>query len=353
MLWHGRSARAVADMASAPDLPHGRDAHATFRIRHSAIAKTGRIRLHESRASGDFAAGQWREHNKPAAASIRGTRVQESMARFFTPLSLGRLWATLAWSLTLAVLLAGADWTERQFAQAAAARVIVLSPVRALEEPARREWTKKLSSEPGVAGVHWLSPRQMARQMAGQMEGQMAARASRRLSEPQGEEMFGGEEDEGWLPWVAEVGLRDPLGRSDLAGAFVARRQQEGQWQAVLWDGEWLNGAIQARMTVRVLLGVWLALAALTGAAVLLRVPWPRQGGLILWFWSAALGAAAPAAVWAAAWLAGGALADARAGAVAAAAGLILASLAAPMIRQRKPRAAVPPAEPPRLRAVA
>jgi hypothetical protein len=244
-----------------------------------------------------------------------------TIAGFSTPLGQGRLWVTLLWSLTLAVGLAALDWAERQFFEAAVGQTLVLLPARALDETQRQAERARLSGEPGVTGVQWRSPAELTRQV------------SRRFPQSQWKELF--PTDEAWLPWVLEARPVDPLGEPEQVRSFIARRQKEGTWRLVLWDGAAIQNLARQRSALRWVFGFWLLLGGLTGAVALARMPWPGRGGVGLFVWSALLGLLGPAAVWCVALLAETG-ADDRSLGIALGSGFILAAAAAPLLRLRR-----------------
>jgi hypothetical protein len=244
------------------------------------------------------------------------------ISRLLMPPRQERLWVTLLWTLTLSVGSAGWDWSERQFQELALPQRLVLLSKGTLDDRQRQEVRGKLLGEPGIGGVQWISPADLTHQV------------SRRFPQAEWQGLFPA--DGAWLPWVLEVHPADPLSQSELIRAFVARREQEGSWRLVLWDPEPLQRLIGERLTVRVVLGFWLILAALSGAVALLRIPWPEQGGLMLLAWSMLAGLMGPAAVWAAAWLLAPQELDIQCLGIALAVGFILATVVAPVLRHRR-----------------
>lgn len=244
------------------------------------------------------------------------------VASFLRPLGQERLWITFLWALTLSVGLAGLDWTERWFHEEARTQTVVLLPRGTMDEDQRQGLRTKLEREPGVAATQWRSPAELTRQISGRF--------------PQSEWQGLFPTDEAWLPWVLEVHPADPLESGELIRAFIARRQQEGAWRLTLWDPEPLQKLLRERALVRAVVGFWLLLAGLGGAVALLRVPWPARGGMVLVAWSALLGLLGPGAVWAAALLLAPPGLDPQTLGVALAAGFILATLAAPVLRLPK-----------------
>lgn len=240
-------------------------------------------------------------------------------ARLFGPLRSERLWIVLVWSLALAVGLAGWDWAERAFEEAASGQQIVLLPRETLDAGAREAERAKLSNEPGVLSAQWVRP------------SDLAGRVSQLFPQSEWQEMFPPEE-ESWLPWALELRPIAPLERIGPIRDFVSSLAQDGNWRMALWDPSPLVALAQRRTALRVFLGFWLALIALGGVAALLRIPSPRKGRGALLAWSALLGALGPAAVWSAALLGGGDP-DGRTLAVAAGGGFVLATLVAPMLR--------------------
>jgi hypothetical protein len=171
-----------------------------------------------------------------------------------------------------------------------------------------------------VGGLEWRSPADYSRQL------------SQRFAQPQWQALF--PEDEGWMPWVLEVHPVAPLGQEGLIREFTARRQQEGTWKLVLWDGETLRSLAESRRFVWIVGGFALALTGLGGGVALMRLPWPREGGRWLAACSAGLGLLGPASVWLVAFLADGRF-DARVLAIALAIGFCFSGFLAPALRLR------------------
>lgn len=239
-------------------------------------------------------------------------------SRLPRPLRNARLWVTLLWSLTLAVGLAGWDWAERHFEDGAAGQTMILLPRDPLDDAAREAVRARLAAESGVLSATWIAPAELTR------------RLSQRFPQSEWQDLFPA--DEAWLSWVLEVRPAAPLDALAQMRDFAARRQHEGSWRLVLWDPALLETLARERGALRIVLGFWLALAALAGAAALLRLPLRRGEGLGLALWSGFLGLLGPGAVWSAALL-GGADPDARALAVGLAAGLVLTAFIAPLLR--------------------
>ena len=130
-------------------------------------------------------------------------------ARLLQPLRSERLWIVLVWSLTLAVGLAGWDWAERAFEEAASGQQIVLLPRETLDATTREAVRAKLAAEPGVLSAQWVRPADLGRRVSGLF--------------PQSEwqEMFPPDE-EALLPWVLEVRPIAPLDRVGPVRAFVS-----------------------------------------------------------------------------------------------------------------------------------
>ena len=239
-------------------------------------------------------------------------------SNFLYPLRSPRLWVAVLWSLTLAVALAAWDWAERRFEDEAAARRIVLLPAVAPDAAARAETLAKITAEPGIASAEWIAPADLTRRIA-----QLFPSPSGAIFSP----------DEPWLTWVLEVRPRSPLDNSLHIDTFTAQRRGEtGRWRMVLWDSTEIQELNRARAALRAVAGFFALIAALAGAAALACLPPPRSRGPLA-FWSGLLGTLAPAAVWGAALL-GGIEADARSLALAAAAGFLLATLLASVLRK-------------------
>ena len=232
----------------------------------------------------------------------------------------GRLWLTVLWATSLAVVAGAWGWVEIETSRRASQQVIALVPAGELSEAGRAEALAKVRAEAGVAGARWSTPEELARRLKDQFEGSPL-------------------EDKAWdpasgLPWLLAVAPSDPLDSPARAAALAAKFAQGGEW-IVRWDGGQLTSLAQNRRAARWVCAAVLLLTLLAGAGALLRTPWPREHGRGLLVWSALLGAAAPAAVWGAAWLSG-AWVDESSLLTAVATGLVFSALAAPALRLKE-----------------
>jgi hypothetical protein len=238
---------------------------------------------------------------------------------------------TLAWTLALAGAVALWDAGERWMAVQADQPVILL-PERAPDDAQRQTTARRIADEAGVSSVLWRSPAELNRRVRGA------------LPEPGWTNLL--PQDEAWAPWVLEVHLQDPLDHADAARALVARHEQEGGWQLVLWDAAALDTLAGQRLLWRGGLGIWAVLVALGGALALALAPSqasPRAAGrLAVWCWTTVLSLAAVVAVWAMIPILGGP-ADARSLTLALTVAFLLAGILAPVLSVRSQKTVEPP----------
>lgn len=234
---------------------------------------------------------------------------------------LSRTYIACLWALAFASLIAGADLADRRIRERASVQSLLLLPAQTLDDPQKAKILADLKSHPEVFSVRWLSPKELAQE------------TSRVVSRELWPSLFA--EEEAWLPWIAEVKFRDPIGEGEAVRKILGALEADSTWRLRLWDQAKMSrdaALVQRILRLSIPGG---AIVLLLGALGLFFMPGDRTRPWAEFIINAVAAPALAAGLGAVANYSGIAL-DQRAWSLLLGASFILAGLAAPMLKMPK-----------------
>lgn len=198
----------------------------------------------------DEAAEDAARNGRPDAERRAQTSAAEEPAGLFHRYRLAAVWLPVLWAVGAGWLIAGGWAAIQDVRQTARRQAMLVVPQGLPGETERAALTEELSANEAVAGVRWIPPQQVAELSA------------RRIPREAWADLF--QEEEVWLPWIAEVTFEEMPRSSQDIDALSESLQADARVELALWDAEGM--ARLAREGQR----RWLALAILGGIWLLL-----------------------------------------------------------------------------------